>query len=429
MAAGAASAAKFGVTDRQRLTAIQRPASALGLSSAVKEDRLYWRGMSHTIIPELLHGTHTKKMLVANEGLPSIADQVLVTSLASIIPAAAQVNHRLLETSNLVAADSEQAAVGTEGSGAAQEAMNSATVTAAAQARPRSKFHAAVATSKKVGMIAQLRKTMMQNLAEEYSNEEQLRRSKARIETLEEQVKSLKVALAAKETSNLTTAAIASADSSRQVSASTSEQPCAPQSSSVAAVHSAMVQRMEQLESSRDELRRQLVAFQDFAPVYKEILTILGQGDKKSVARTVETIEHLFDYQRTSSERILELQEKLEAAESDLKMMVRQKQVDNVAKEADLVNLKNQLEQQRGLTLQVGRQRDEAVDKRMQIESMMLQVKNALKFLAESWGCDTSLVAEAEMLVALLSQASVGMIGKSSAQTALQGVQGVINTT
>ena len=425
MAARADTSSKFGVTDRQGPTAVQRPASALSSVSAVKEDILYWRGVSHTIIPELLHSAHTKKILVANEGLPSIADQVLVTSLASIIPTAAQRNSWLKETSNLVAPDADPNFGTRKDEGF--EAINSTAVSAAAQARPRSKSIYAVAASKKVGMISQLRKTMMENLAGEYSNEDQLKRSKARIEELEAQVKSLKVALAAKETSNVTASATANVDSNRQALASSFEQPC-PSTSS--AVRSAMVLRMEQLESSRDDLRQQLIAFKDFAPVYQEILTILGQAEgKKPVAHTVQTIEHLFDYQRTSSERILELQEKLDAAESEVKMIIRQKQVDSAAKEADLLNLKNQLEQQRGLTMQVGRQRDEAVDRRMQLESIMLQTKNALKFLAESWGCDTSLVAEAEALVSLLSQASAGMTGKSSAQAALQGVQGVINTT
>lgn len=55
-----------------------------------------------------------------------------------------------------------------------------------------------------------------------------------------------------------------------------------------------------------------------------------------------------------------------------------------------------------------------------------VEAEDILKLLAESWGCDTSLVVDSENFVSLLSQA---MIGKSSAQDALQAVQGVINTT
>jgi hypothetical protein len=61
-----------------------RPASALGAVSSAKNDDFQWRSICHTIVPELLHGAHTKRMLTAKEGLPSIADQVLTTSLASI---------------------------------------------------------------------------------------------------------------------------------------------------------------------------------------------------------------------------------------------------------------------------------------------------------------------------------------------------------
>jgi hypothetical protein len=136
-------------------------------------------------------------------------------------------------------------------------------------------------------------------------------------------------------------------------------------------------------------------------------------------------VENAFESQRISCERIIELQEKLEAAECELKTNTRHLQAEISAKESELVALKNQVEQQRGLTLQVGRQKDEAIERRMQLESAMLQLKISLKLLAESWGCDTSLVSEAEDLVALLSQV---MKGKSN-QKLMQAVQGVMNST
>lgn len=403
-----------------------RPASALGAVSSANNEDFQWRSICHTIVPELLHGAHTKKMLTAKEGLPSIADQVLTTSLASIIslPAAGlgppKINSSHSRGVNITATHTEQnCGVETE----AREVDASATsVTCAPSLKSKSVNN--VAASKAVGMITAVRSKMMQNIVAGYTSEEKLRKSEAKIEELQAQIKSLNILLAAKETSCANAAALSSVDCSRHASSSASDQPSA---SNNGAVHTALIMRIEQLECSRDELKKQLVAFQDFAPVYNQILAILGPTEgRKTAAHIVRNIEHLFDSQRVSGERILELQEKLASYERDFKTMLRQKQVEVAGKESDLATLKNQLEQQKGILVQIGRQKDEAVERRVELESTMLQLKISLKLLAESWGCDTSLVAEAEGLVALLSQT---MIGKSSAQDSLQTVQGVINTS
>lgn len=403
-----------------------RPASALGAVSSAKNDDFQWRSICHTIVPELLHGAHTKKMLTAKEGLPSIADQVLTTSLASItgLPAAGlgplKSNSSLSRGVKTTATHTEQScALETQ---AAREVDSIATpVTSAPSLKSKAVL---VAASKAVGMITAVRSKMMENIVAGYTNDDKLLKSEAKIEELQAQVKSLNILLAAKETSCANAAALSSVDCSRHASSSASDQPSA---SNNGEVHKALIMRIEQLECSRDELKKQLVAFQDFAPVYREILAILGPTEgRKTAAHIVRNIEHLFDSQRVSGERILELQEKLGTSERDFKTMMRQKQAEVAGKESDLAALKNQLEQQKGLLFQIGRQKDEAIERRVELESTMLQLKIALKLLAESWGCDTSLVAEAEGLVALLSQT---MIGKSSAQDSLQTVQGVINTS
>jgi hypothetical protein len=403
-------------TQRRR----ERPASAMSSVSAVKENtenKLYWRGISHTIIPELLQGAHTKKMLASNEGLPSIADQVLTTSLASIIPSSPFVPHnpqknpRSNATAQTSLTDIEQTDA-PEKSG-----LSIGVITAAQSLKPKP----LLAASRRVSMVSGVRGAMMQHIVADYSKDEQLRHSKAKIEELQAHITSLNALLAAKESACAEVVASASAGTTQQAPPEPSAHPSSSE------IHTAMVMRIEQLETSRGDLKRQLMAFQEFTPVYKEILTILGQTEgKKTAAQIVRTVEDLIDNKRTSSERIFELQEKVEAAENEMKMAMRHKRVELESKESEIVLLKNQLEQQRGLAVQAVRNRDEAIEGRMQLECSMLRLKISLKLLAESWGCDTSLVVDSENFVSLLSQA---MIGKSSAQDALQAVQGVINTT
>ena len=398
----------------------ERPASAMSSVSAVKENtenKLYWRGISHTIIPELLQGAHTKKMLASNEGLPSIADQVLTTSLASIIPSSSFVPHnpqknpRSNATAQTSLTDIEQTDA-PEKSG-----LSIGVITAAQSLKPKP----LLAASRRVSMVSGVRGAMMQHIVADYSKDEQLRHSKAKIEELQAHITSLNALLAAKESACAEVVASASAGTTQQAPPEPSAHPSSSE------IHTAMVMRIEQLETSRGDLKRQLMAFQEFTPVYKEILTILGQTEgKKTAAQIVRTVEDLIDNKRTSSERIFELQEKVEAAENEMKMAMRHKRVELESKESEIVLLKNQLEQQRGLAVQAVRNRDEAIEGRLQLECSMLRLKISLKLLAESWGCDTSLVADAENFVSLLSQA---MIGKSSARDALQAVQGVINTT
>jgi hypothetical protein len=407
------------------MTAIQHKNSALqrsatGTVSSANEDNFQWRSVCHTVVPELLQGAHTKKMLNANEGLPSIADQVLTTSLASIMRVS-QKNSSLGGIVNVTSAIPEQSS--------AIETLDFPSDTVSSITPPLDSVQSLksrsphVAASKTVGMLTKVRARMIQNVVANYSKEEQLRQSNLKIEELQAHIKSLNVLLAAKESSRVNAAAIASVDCTPHASSAGERAPASNNS----AVHTAMVMRMEQLECSRDELKRQLVAFQEFNPVYKEILTILGQAEgRKTAAQIVRNIEQLLDHQRISSQHILELQEKVEISESESKTTMRQKHVELAAKESELVNLKNQFEQQKVTMFQIVRQKDEATERRMELESMMLQLKISLKLLAESWGCDTSLVTEAEAFVALLSQT---MIGKSSAQDSLQVIQGVINTT
>jgi hypothetical protein len=402
-------------TQRRR----ERPASAMSSVSAVKENtenKLYWRGISHTIIPELLQGAHTKKMLASNEGLPSIADQVLTTSLASIIPSAPFIPDNPKKNAWLNAT-AQSSLTGIEQADAPEKSgLSIGVVTAAQSLKPKS----LLAASRRVSMVSAVRGAMMQHIVADYSKDEQLRHCNAKIESLQAHITSLNALLAAKESSCPEVIPAASAGTTQAP-----PEPSAHPSSSE--IHTAMVMRIEQLETSRGDLKRQLMAFQDFTPVYKEILAILGQTEgKKTAAQIVRTIEDLIDSKRTSSERIFELQEKLEAAENEMKMAMRHKRVELESKESEIVLLKNQLEQQRGLAVQAVRNRDEAIEGRMQLECSMLRLKISLKLLAESWGCDTSLVVDAENFVSLLSQA---MIGKSSARDALQAVQGVINTT
>jgi hypothetical protein len=409
-------------TGHRKLTALQRPASAL---SSFKEDKLHWRGVPHTIIPELLHGAHTKKMLAANHGLPSIADHCLSTSLASIIPSAPRDNPWLGATGQLAATGTAKS-IGSEKSADANEKKAEGRDSTAPAAAPKTLKSKAllVQSSKKFAMVAEIRKKMVQNLLSEESKEEQLRQSQTKIQTLQDHIKSLNALLAAQETSASINSVVATAENSRPTPSCASEQPCATNNS---AAHTALVMRLDQLENSRVELKRQLMTFQQFAPVYQEILTIMGYSEgKQTAAQIVQTIEHLFEDRHVSSERILELQEKLEAAEAELKMTKRQLHVDLAGKASEINLLKNELEQQRGLAFQYARQKDDAIERKMHLESAMLQLKHSLKLLAEHWGCNTSLVVEAETFVALLSQA---MIGKSPAQDALQAVQGVINTT
>ncbi len=358
-------------------------------------------------------------MLSANEGLPSIADQVLTTSLASIVRGAKHSNSNSawpIGTIHPTAPIADQIdRIETRGH---DVISNDALPVVSSQSLKLK----CVAASKKACMLTELRARAMQNVMAGTSKEDQLRKSNAKIEELQAHIKSLNFLLAAKETSRANAAATSSLDCGTEGAADQTF------TSNNSAVHTALVMRMDQLECSRDELKRQLAAFQDFAPVYKEILSILGREKaegRQLVAHTVRNIEHLFDNQRISSDRILQLQENLEASESALKTSIRQKQIELAGKDSEMVVLRNHLEQQRGLMVQIGRQKDESVERRMQLERTMLQLKISLKLLAESWGCDTGLVTEAEDLVALLSQT---MIGKSSAQDSLQVVQGVINT-
>jgi hypothetical protein len=418
------SVAKVGLagTDKHRLAALRRPSSAM---SSANEGQQYWRGVSHSSIPELLHGAYTQKILAANIGLPSIADHCLVTSLASIMPSAARDNPRPNATSHLCASDAEQChkqeeCAGGNGMKPDVASSNSPTIAPKNQ-KSKSLF---VKSSKKVAMIAEIRNKMVENILADESKKDQLLQCQAKIQTLQDHIKSLNVLLAARETSAAISCAAVNSDSNQQTQSSASEKSCAPNSSDV---HTALVMRMDQLESSRDELKRQLTTFQHFAPVYKEVLTIMGVSEsKQTAAQTVQSIEHLFEDRRISNQRILELQEKLEAVETELKTVMREKNLDLAGKESEINTLKNELEQQRGLTSQMRRQKDEAIERKMHLESAMLQLKISLKMLAESWGCSTDLVVEAETLVALLSQT---IIGKSSAQETLQAVQGVINTT
>ncbi len=411
---------KDGATAMQhKNSALQR--SATGTVSSSNEDNFQWRSVCHTVVPELLQGAYTKKMLNANEGLPSIADQVLTTSLASIMRVS-QKNNSLGRIVNVTTANPEQSSA-IETLDFPSDTVSSIIVPPLDSVQSLKSRSPHVAASKTVGMLTGVRARMIQNVVANYSKEEQLRQSNLKIEELQAQIKSLNVLLAAKELSRVSAAAISSVDCTPHASSAGERAPASNNS----AVHTAMVMRMEQLECSRDELKRQLVTFQEFSPVYKEILTILGQAEGgKSAAHIVRNIEQLLDHQRISSQHILELQEKVEISESESKTTMRQKHVELAAKESELANLKNQFEQQKVTMFQIVRQKDEATERRMELESMMLQLKISLKLLAESWGCDTSLVTEAEAFVALLSQT---MIGKSSAQDSLQVIQGVINTT